>query len=312
MLIAGNAGHYPGADPGACGAQITEAELAKRYVERINSYLENVGINTIFIQEDDLGLICDIANNNNADLFYSLHFNSATNTSANGTEVFYSAGSTNGEILARCIQNQLVSTLGTYDRGTKTNRLYVTANTDMPAVLIEVGFISNADEEQMLLDREDDACRAIARGITDAILEMNGGASNTNPTETAAEIPTDLPPGMVSKYFSVAEVSCHCCGVNGAQPLILQFLDTLREKIGRPLYASCVYRCPKHNREVRGVENSSHVTGLAADVYCDGLTVDQLADIAENLGADGVGRYYGDEFVHVDVRDGWTGTKYRW
>ena len=84
---------------------------------------------------------------------------------------------------------------------------------------------------------------------------------------------------------------------------LLQVLDSIRENIGAPVQISCAYRCPSHNEEVGGVTNSQHVQGCAADVLLpEGVSVDQLAEIAEQCGADGIGRYYTQEFVHVDTR----------
>ena len=313
MLIAANAGHCPGLDPGACGSIITEANLAKQYVELINKYLNAVGINTIFIQENSLSQICRIANDNDADLFYSLHFNSASNPAATGTETYYYEGSQRGQIFAQCVQNQLVSTLGLYDRGIKTNGLYVTRNTNMPGILIEVGFINNPTEEQILIDRMDDACRAIARGVTDAIQRIWPVSSAQPASSQGNTTQSSLKPGMASKYFSIDEVSCHCCGTNGTQPILLQFMDELREATGHPLECSCAYRCPKHNAEVGGVPNSQHTQGLACDIYSNYLSVDELADLALSLGADAVGRYYGEGFVHADLRYGrWSGAGIEW
>lgn len=116
----------------------------------------------------------------------------------------------------------------------------------------------------------------------------------------------------MSKYFSNDELACKCCGqlpANGMDDRLLQILDAIREVIGGPVTLSCAYRCPDHNAEVGGVPNSYHIQGIAADVIVpDGLTVDQLAGIAEQCGADGIGRYYGQEFVHVDTR----GYEARW
>jgi uncharacterized protein YcbK (DUF882 family) len=53
---------------------------------------------------------------------------------------------------------------------------------------------------------------------------------------------------------------------------------------------------------VGGVPNSQHVLGTAADITVDDISIDELADIAKECGADGVGRYYGLQFVHIDVR----------
>lgn len=98
---------------------------------------------------------------------------------------------------------------------------------------------------------------------------------------------------------------CHCgCCRERTVNQLRYALDRLREAVGQPLELSCAYRCPEHNREVGGVENSQHVLGTAADILVpNGMTVDGLADTAANLGLfDGIGRYYDSEFVHVDVR----------
>ncbi len=121
---------------------------------------------------------------------------------------------------------------------------------------------------------------------------------------------------MASKYFSDAELTCHCCGTypeQGMDPNLLDLLDNIRERVGGPVSLSCAYRCPEHNAEVGGEVDSQHLYGKAADVLVPpGWTVDSLADLAVELGADGVGRYYDDNFVHVDVREGRTGAGYAW
>lgn len=111
---------------------------------------------------------------------------------------------------------------------------------------------------------------------------------------------------MGSKYFSDAELACRCCGQlpeNGIDSRLLQVLDAIRESVGGPVSISCAYRCPSHNAEVGGVPNSQHVEGCAADVLVpDGMSVNELAEIAEACGADGIGKYYDSLFVHVDTR----------
>lgn len=114
----------------------------------------------------------------------------------------------------------------------------------------------------------------------------------------------------MSKYFSVDEMVCHHCGQlpeGGINPRLLDVLDAMREKLGFPLYVSCMYRCPEHNAEVGGVWNSQHINGTAADVQLPEFwTVEDLAAVAEECGADGIGLY--DWGVHVDVR----GYEARW
>lgn len=75
--------------------------------------------------------------------------------------------------LAGCIQRQLVSTAQNIDstvidRGLKQrNDLAVLKYTDMPAVLVEMGFIDNDFDVVLLENNQDDLARAIARGVTD-------------------------------------------------------------------------------------------------------------------------------------------------
>lgn len=118
------------------------------------------------------------------------------------------------------------------------------------------------------------------------------------------------------KYFNLCEFECHHCGQlpeAGMNPVLLAKLDVLRERLGRPVIVTSGYRCPVHNANVGGVRNSQHVAGTAADIYCPGVSVDELADMATEIGFDGIGRYYGQGFVHVDCRDGGNSPNgYRW
>lgn len=116
----------------------------------------------------------------------------------------------------------------------------------------------------------------------------------------------------MSKYFTDDELKCKCCGqlpAAGMVQSLLNLIDAIREKIGKPIKLSCAFRCPSHNAEVGGVPDSQHVQGCAADIPIpDGMTVEELATIAEECGADGIGRYENDQFVHVDTR----GSAARW
>ena len=70
--------------------------------------------------------------------------------------------------LAECVQNQIVTSLGTVDRGLKDRpNLYVLKHTDMPAILVETAFIDNGEDAELLRDKSTDFAAAIARGITD-------------------------------------------------------------------------------------------------------------------------------------------------
>lgn len=117
----------------------------------------------------------------------------------------------------------------------------------------------------------------------------------------------------IGTYFDDFEFACSChrheVDENGNNKLdhiidkrLVDLLDRIRERLGVPLTVTSGYRCPEHNAEVGGVSNSQHVEGTAADITCDGIDVDYLASIAEECGADGIGCYYYQGFVHVDVR----------
>lgn len=172
MKIAINGGHYPGLDSGAVGATgLQEAVVTQELMKRVAWYLRTVWYDVTEIQENELYQITDASNAFGAELFISIHCNSAASTSARGTETYcYQLGGT-GERLAGCIQSQIVKSLGTVDRGVKTANFAVIRDTDCPAVLVETAFISNKEDEKLLADstKRDEFAKAIARGITDLV-----------------------------------------------------------------------------------------------------------------------------------------------
>lgn len=121
----------------------------------------------------------------------------------------------------------------------------------------------------------------------------------------------------MSKYFSAEELACKCgCGGTTNNPYLLAGLDRIREAIGGPLYVSCAYRCQAHNDSIPGsVPNSQHVDGSAADVLQpDGMSFGEFKwYVEEYSGADGIGLYPYDGFIHIDYREnGQAPGKYRW
>lgn len=165
MKIFINPGHG-GNDPGACGNNLKERDVVLKIGKRVEGYLRKVGYDVKLAQIDGLHEICDASNQWGADLFVSIHCN-AFNTYAQGTETYHFYGSTIGSKLATCIHKQLVDSLPLVDRGIKQKGYQVLAGTDCPAVLVETAFIDNPDDAKLLVDREDDFARAIARGVTD-------------------------------------------------------------------------------------------------------------------------------------------------
>ena len=173
MKIFINPGHCIGCDNGATGYGLNEATVAMRIAKRVSRYLAAVGYNTKVFQSDELAEVVDVANYWDTDLFVSIHCN-AFNGSAQGTETIYYENSIEGKKLAQAIQRQIVSKLGTVDRGIKDKiaggyDAYVVKYSNCPAVLVETAFIDNYHDNSLLADYEDEFARAIACGITDYV-----------------------------------------------------------------------------------------------------------------------------------------------
>jgi len=85
-----------------------------------------------------------------ADLFISIHANSYTNTSVSGTETYYNRE--NSKQLANTLHPHIVGAVGLNDRGVRTASFKVIRETTMPAVLLEVGYLSNSSDAKVLFD----------------------------------------------------------------------------------------------------------------------------------------------------------------
>jgi len=95
-----NPGHCPGADPGACGFGMSEADKVLSIGKKVEKILQTNGVTKKLLQMDSLAGICDASNSWNADLFVSIHCNAA-NTVAKGTETYCYRGSNAGRKLGR-------------------------------------------------------------------------------------------------------------------------------------------------------------------------------------------------------------------
>ena len=156
-------------DPGAVGTSgLTEAEVCFCVGNGAADYLRQAGYEVMVLQSDDLGGVIRKANSWGADLFLSVHCNSFNLASANGTETLYHPTSSKGLKLAQKLQSQLIKEFGLANRGVKPRTdLGVLNQTDMPAVLAEMAFISNPSEEKLLLKEQNRWSKALARGVSD-------------------------------------------------------------------------------------------------------------------------------------------------
>ncbi len=115
----------------------------------------------------DLKARTDLANAAKVDLFVSIH-NNALSTTTSGTETFhYYYSSPAARLLATAVQTELVAALGLPDRGVKTAGFYVLRNSEMPAILVEGGFLTNPTEALFLADPavRQRIAEAVGRGI---------------------------------------------------------------------------------------------------------------------------------------------------
>ena len=170
FLDAGHGGH----DPGALGDGMREKDIALSVVLKTGYILKEHGVQVEYSRIDDIYLSpadrAIKANRLEADLFISVHCNAFTTELAKGIETFSYIGSVKGAKLSEDIQDSIISS-GAYtlDRGTKTSNFAVLRLTNMPAVLIELGFITNGQDAYILKNRQDDLALSIFRGIANFV-----------------------------------------------------------------------------------------------------------------------------------------------
>lgn len=156
---------HGGFDPGAIGPHGTrEKDVTLAIGLKVKELLENNGMAVVMTRlgdyapgratevKADLKNRAAIANSSNADIFVSIHINSAPVRTASGCECYIYRRGGAAEKLAVAIQKNIVAETGLADRGVKTANFYVLRGTKMPAVLGETGFISNPVEELKLKD----------------------------------------------------------------------------------------------------------------------------------------------------------------
>lgn len=100
--------------------------------------------------DPELQARCDIANEAHADAFVSIHIDSFSNSSVDGTTAYYNAKSSKDLLLAQMMRQATMNSLSIPDRGVKSNDFYVNVYTTMPSVLMEMGFITNDHRVKML------------------------------------------------------------------------------------------------------------------------------------------------------------------
>ena len=183
LTVVLDAGHG-GVDGGSTGIKtgITESEINLKYTNKIEKYLKACGIRVVQTRTTMNGLY-DYYDNDfkirdmekrkaiidkvNPDLVISLHMNKFSDSSQNGSQVFYGENNKLSKDLADSIRDELVKNFDNARKLTLVGDYYMTNCTEKPAVIVECGFLSNETEEANLINEEysDKMCYAIFCGI---------------------------------------------------------------------------------------------------------------------------------------------------
>jgi len=178
MKICLDPGHG-GRDPGAVGTdpfRLEEKEINLSIASFLEEKLENAGHWVALTRRRDVFIKlesrADFANRLEADFFISLHANSFRSSTVSGFEVYHYPNSKKGKDLAENILASLIASFPDHNnRGVKTRNFVVLKKTQMPAVLVEVEFLSNPDQLQFLADEgnREGLAEATAVGIENFI-----------------------------------------------------------------------------------------------------------------------------------------------
>lgn len=163
-----DAGHG-GRDGGAVGDNSTESQLNLDYALTLKDVCEQFGYNVVLTRDDMAGLYSPLASNKkrsemekrieiiektNPDMVISIHMNSFPSDTVRGSQVFYAQGMDSGQALAERVQTSLHKNIEYAKKTAKIGDYYILNCSPNPSILIECGFISNPDEEKLLLDSE--------------------------------------------------------------------------------------------------------------------------------------------------------------
>jgi N-acetylmuramoyl-L-alanine amidase len=157
---------HGGTAPGAIYNDVKEKNLNFKILYEIGKNFFNSDpskLKVYYTRETDVDIsLADraaFADKIGADLFVSLHMNANTNKSVYGTEVYYSNSNNkknkaglNSETLAKLFVNNISSSLKTNNRGTRAAQYTVVHKNTVPAVLIELGFMSNSSDFAKITD----------------------------------------------------------------------------------------------------------------------------------------------------------------
>lgn len=203
---------HGGNDPGAVGKKSKEKDNVLKVAKKLKALLENYGHTVKMTRSTDvfisLSQRANMANSWGADYFISLH-NNAASPSATGFETFvYNGGvSQKTKQFQNAVHDAIAKNIGIRDRGKKRANFAVLRQTKMPAILIEYAFISNANDEKILINEVDKLAELTCDGIIDALggtikakpSKPNKKTSTPKKTTNKGKVKYPLPNGVYSR-----------------------------------------------------------------------------------------------------------------
>lgn len=187
VVVVLDSGHG-GKDDGARNNGVKEQDLNLAITLKLKAELEKLGIKVILTRADENDLASenasnrkredmkkrvDIINEEHVDFFISIHMNAYADTSVKGSQIFYKAKDNDSHLFASKIQEELVKVTKS-KMEVKTGDYYILKNSNKMGILLECGFISNAEERSNLVEEEyqQDLCKAIKLGVMNFLQEV--------------------------------------------------------------------------------------------------------------------------------------------
>ena len=184
-----DAGHG-GEDGGAVSSNgVSEADINLSIALKVQNLLEQSGANVVLTRSDENAIYdldkktlrekknsdiknrVAIGNSSSADIFVSIHLNKIAQSQYYGWQTFFKDGSEEGKKLATCIQNNLNEAIQRENKRVplKISNIYIIKNVEIPTTIVECGFLSNPEEEELL--QTDDYQNKLAWGIYNGIMD---------------------------------------------------------------------------------------------------------------------------------------------
>jgi len=191
VKIVVDAGHG-GIDGGASSGEVIEKDVTLAIAQKVEKQLKRLGAEVVMTRstdgdvieehasgeefstlrerkKEDIFLRSNLVQKNEPDIFITIHANAIPEEQWRGAQVFYHKdGHPNSELLAKSIQSTIKESLQNTEReALAIKQVYLLKKAEVPAVLIETGFLSNNDERELLSSQayQDKMANAIVSGI---------------------------------------------------------------------------------------------------------------------------------------------------